>query len=1185
MSESQQNSNLDPNNGMNPQGNAQPEEFSTFAGQNQQPPSVSSTIQSPDQGEPAQAGGMATPPVPPTPPSQSGASSVPPTSGGTPPGDSGTKPPSFMSKINLSFLGKIKPQFYAIGITLVVAVIGLAYFINSYLTGTRASTTDITINVGVPDTARNGEEINVGVRLSNKDYFVTGADICLNYNANVMQYVPEELTQISQAPNHFNDKVIDRINDPQCQGGARKVVVAKKSDNEMRFKTVTVYFKFKVVADGDVTFSVNTGNSQFVGNFDENQGVFSILAESQNASKNTKAGAGGRVPGGAESGQSSIPLCRESGTLPACTQEISTDVFTLNKQNGQYEFNTSLQTEPPLDPNAYKPAQRAWWFRRCPVTNNRPVFNGSETSTLSSSSCGKWEKIGYGLGYTGYGAFAFNKNDEYLVYQSVYNPIDGLSDARRVPIGSTDVDWGNRTEWVYIPTPQGTTRSYDAVTFFENGEERYLQTLINADGKSAVRRICDFMSDTYSMQQCSEWQTIQLTQNDGTYAPSGQNSFRGYSAFEYNNSTQVMESFIAEDGKSSWARTCPLNSSGIAYSSCSSWGGPIFFAKLPAGADTLVDQGIFTFKNQSGSEFFYQSILTEEKVCADGFELCSDGKTCALPGNCQNIPDTNCPPNSTCGDNGQCICLPGYKECEGACIPENQQCTCGGGDDDTDDDGIPDDQDADDDNDGIPDVDEGDNDGKPGGGDRDTDGDGIPDSRDIDSDGDGITDTIEAKQSPAKPFTQHVPQQCADADGDGILDMYATGLTLADTDGDGQPDYLDTDADGDGVLDSTEGHDAQQPLGIPDVQPFFSDSDRDGLDDAYDTLQHSDTNCEGWLQNIIGTNAPLQDTDGNGTEDWRDPDDDGDGTPTSGEDTNNDGNWANDDSDNDGIPAYLDPDEGGGGQCTIGATCGTNKVYDTNCNCVCGPGYVDCNNDGQCELPTAPVCEGEVSVIKSIKVKFQGVIPVGGRRPSEDPLNSEVSIVGPNGSQTTRADFFAFATVKDTAGNDVWLWEARDVTFPKFQSASTYKVFIKGPKHLQKKICENNPTESREGGYVCSDGNIQITENAELDFTDIYLLAGDIPFGGGNNQSNATSGALGGQDRIVDSVDITYLRSALKRSQDERKEVQLNRIGDLSLDAIVDAQDYQLAIYSLGFKYDDQLLDDTDDTSEFGTGN
>lgn len=561
----------------------------------------------------------------------------------------------------------------------------------------------------------------------------------------------------------------------------------------------------------------------------------------------------------------------------------------------------------------------------------------------------------------------------------------------------------------------------------------------------------------------------------------------------------------------------------------------------------------------------------EDTDCESGYQ-CKDGE-CKKQG---SGGGNECPSGMTCGDDGFCLCPDGTEWCNGQCV---EQGTCDDGnqyeeeDNDTDDDGIEDDQDLDDDNDGIRDTEEGD-------GSRDTDGDGIPDSRDIDSDDDGITDFIEAKESPiGRPFNSLIPDECMDSDGDGLMDIFQGGVSALDTDGDGTPDYIDTDADGDGVKDAIEGHDANSD-GIADTTGGTTDNDKDGLKDGYDVYNMADAAvCGQWLPNITGTNAPLQDTDGDSIEDWRDPDDDNDGVQTKNEDTNNDGNWSNDDADNDGIPAYLDPDEkgGGGGQCEIGAVCGTNKVYDANCICVCGPGYVDCNGDGECELPTDPVCDGNVSVIKSIKVKFQGVIPVGGRRPSEDPLNSEVSIVGGDYNHTTRADFYAYTTVKDEAGNDVWLWEAKDVPFPQIIAGDKYKVYIKGPKHLQKKICDNNPTESRDGGYVCSDANITINSSTqELDFTNIYLLAGDIPFGGGKTSQNADS-TLGGQDRIVDSVDITYLRAALKRSQDERKEIQLNRIGDLSLDAIVDAQDYQLAIYSLGFKYDDQLLDDIDD--------
>lgn len=500
----------------------------------------------------------------------------------------------------------------------------------------------------------------------------------------------------------------------------------------------------------------------------------------------------------------------------------------------------------------------------------------------------------------------------------------------------------------------------------------------------------------------------------------------------------------------------------------------------------------------------------------------------------------------------------------------------GGGSKDTDKDLIPDDEDIDDDNDGIPDVDEGD-------GKRDTDGDGVPDSLDIDSDDDGITDVIESNASPAKPFDRHVPSTCGDEDGDGLLDVFEDNQSPIDTDGDGDPDYIDTDADGDGVEDEIEGHDDNQD-GIADNEKTGSDSDKDGLDNGYDDYSAKGVeDCEDWLKNVIRTKAPVQNTDGEGDEDWRDPDDDGDGIPTEDEPPPGD-------EDGDGTPDYLDPDQGGGqcvetgGSCEADGDCCSDVCVNGTCLAQCVQEGGTCDSNGDC--CTGMTCEGgtctrgevKQGVIPSILVKFQGVIPVERREPSEQPLDSEIMIVARDYNETTRADFYPLRTEQYTyAGvkNQVWIWEAKDVAFENLPAAEEFKIFIKGPKHLQKKICEDNPTEppgpdgERQGGYVCTDGKITWDDMSDgLDFSQIYLLAGDLPFGADGGKQ------YDGQDGIVDSVDVTFLRNALKREQQERQTQDVTIVGDLSLDAIVDAQDYQLTIYSLGFKYDDIYLDD-----------
>lgn len=80
----------------------------------------------------------------------------------------------------------------------------------------------------------------------------------------------------------------------------------------------------------------------------------------------------------------------------------------------------------------------------------------------------------------------------------------------------------------------------------------------------------------------------------------------------------------------------------------------------------------------------------------------------------------------------------------------------------------------------------------------DNDGDGIPDQLDIDSDNDGILDNIEAQG------VNFIASTTLDANGDGIKDVYATGLTPVDTDTDLKPDFLDLDSENDGIYDLVE---------------------------------------------------------------------------------------------------------------------------------------------------------------------------------------------------------------------------------------------------------------------------------------------------------------------------------------------------------------------------------------------
>nr|WP_241864506.1 LPXTG cell wall anchor domain-containing protein [Staphylococcus massiliensis] len=118
----------------------------------------------------------------------------------------------------------------------------------------------------------------------------------------------------------------------------------------------------------------------------------------------------------------------------------------------------------------------------------------------------------------------------------------------------------------------------------------------------------------------------------------------------------------------------------------------------------------------------------------------------------------------------------------------------------------------------------------------DTDGDGIPNYIDSDDDNDGLSDEIERllNLDPLNP----------DSDGDGVSDGdedndadgtpnsnddYPNDATRQidkqiDTDGDGIPNYLDSDDDNDGLPDEVER--------LLNLDPLNSDSDGDGIYDG-----------------------------------------------------------------------------------------------------------------------------------------------------------------------------------------------------------------------------------------------------------------------------------------------------------------------------------------------------------------
>ena len=253
---------------------------------------------------------------------------------------------------------------------------------------------------------------------------------------------------------------------------------------------------------------------------------------------------------------------------------------------------------------------------------------------------------------------------------------------------------------------------------------------------------------------------------------------------------------------------------------------------------------------------------------------------------------------------------------------------------------------------------------------RDTDGDGIPDyvetqqgtsptsAGDVvaDSDGDSIPNYLEG-------YNRQSPSASRDSDGDGTadyLDLDSDADTIpdmtertVDTDGDDVMNYRDLDSDNDGILDASEGSGDLDSDGIANY--LDADTDNDSIFDAWEAVDdyhyHRDYNADGQISlasgafldananglidylepRLGGVARTLQDTDHDGTPDYKDTDSDGDSIADFLERT--------DDADHDALSNYRDVDADGDG---VGDN--FEKWADVDNDAL--PNYIDTDSDG-----------------------------------------------------------------------------------------------------------------------------------------------------------------------------------------------------------------------------------------------
>lgn len=243
------------------------------------------------------------------------------------------------------------------------------------------------------------------------------------------------------------------------------------------------------------------------------------------------------------------------------------------------------------------------------------------------------------------------------------------------------------------------------------------------------------------------------------------------------------------------------------------------------------------------------------------------------------------------------------------------------------------------------------------------------------------------------------------------------------------------------------------------------------------------------------------------------------------------------------------------------SNCGSNAGC-INGSCSCNSGYYNCDGNWEngCESSSAcvasptltPTTTSSGAITLNLKLKFQGIMDQP-RNENQKTMKVKIKVGGGNLSQpiSTEGDFrITNMRNKDT---EPFIWEGTFNLPSQVTPGSNYYILVKGPKHIQKRICDQNPNETSVGTYRCFAGKITFQEGTNtFDFSKIYLLVGDLPVNGA-------------QDGVIDALDISYIRNNLGKT-----DPQVIAIADLNLDGIVDTQDYSGVIAALSIKTDEE---------------
>lgn len=182
--------------------------------------------------------------------------------------------------------------------------------------------------------------------------------------------------------------------------------------------------------------------------------------------------------------------------------------------------------------------------------------------------------------------------------------------------------------------------------------------------------------------------------------------------------------------------------------------------------------------------------------------------------------------------------------------------------------------------------------------------------------------------------------------------------------------------------------------------------------------------------------------------------------------------------------------------------------------------------------------------------RFQGIA----KAPSDDDYRRiSIKVTALNELKSIRESTTGTCTY-DTISADVGKWNCEVyLKVPLSEGEQRdYVLYLKGPFHIQKKICSASPEEKEPGTYKCPtqyEGIVLSSREIGYDFSKIVQLAGDLP----------------AQDGIVNSYDTSLVRNNLGKSDKEAL-----RLADVNLDGVVNSIDYSLIIAALSVRSDEQ---------------